>query len=232
MFNQLKNITLKDIVQTGIYDGVDFDKKREPGEVMKLLDQGNQILKDYFICWELDRIKEQHNKIDPEFNLITTDYFKNEIDNMLTVIASRTVKPGPEEVTEMKNNWLFKGYITWLDFKGWEELYPVFEELYREYNRPDWQIELNIIGGITEGHMLVSTDKIQQWRTLGVLIEPWGFDESHKLISFTDLLIQSNEQLKKEANEIREKGKTENIHEARILKLDKKGKQLFSQLFY
>ncbi len=130
MFNKLKNITLKDIVQTGIYDSVDFDKKRELEEVMKLLDRGNKILRDYFISWELDRIKEQHNKIDQEFNLITTDYFKNEIDNILTVIASRTVKPGPEEVTEMKNDWLFKGYITWLDFKGWEELYPVFEELY------------------------------------------------------------------------------------------------------
>ena len=106
----IRDITLADIAKSNVYNGVDFGKKRDKRELLKLLDRGNQLLKEHFIREEMMGVIHDYKKLDPEYNLITTDYFKNEIDK-LTLIANRTVGPGPEE-TSKKDNWYFKGYMT------------------------------------------------------------------------------------------------------------------------
>jgi len=104
---KIRDITLKDFANLSIYDEVNFDKERNSKELLKLLDRGNQILKESFVNQELNRINKDYRKVNTDYNLIITDYFKNDIDNILTIVASRTVEPGPEELTEKQQHWLF-----------------------------------------------------------------------------------------------------------------------------
>ncbi|ACL69117.1 hypothetical protein [Halothermothrix orenii] len=236
----IKDITLQDIVNLNIYDDVNFDeyinviRKEKPGakdELLKLLDRGNQVIKKSFIEEELQKLKKEHNQINPDFNLVTTDYFKGQIESLM-VLASRTVEPGPEEVQSKKNGWYFRGYITLGELKELPSIYPYFKKAYSEYNRDEWELELNVVGGIIQGYPAVDEETINSWRDEGVLMELWGFDKGNKMTSLTDIMVNSLLKLKKQAQKIREKGKPDNLHEARILKLDNEGKKLFSHIFY
>ena len=228
----IKDITFKDFASLKIYDDVDFEKQRDPEEIYNLIDRGNQVLKEIFINKELERINNNYRKVNSEFNLITTVYFKKEIENKLTIVASRTVEPGPEEITKKKKHWLFKGFITFNELQHFSKLYPIFEELYSEYSRDECNLELDIIGGIAQGQLLVDTDSIQDWRKEGVLLEPWGFNETGKMISFTELLVKANKEFKEKANRVRKKERIDSIDDMRILKLDDKGEKLFNSIFY
>ncbi|MCF8002014.1 MAG: hypothetical protein K9K76_09180 [Halanaerobiales bacterium] len=238
---KFRNITSKDLVATGVYDGVDFDKHKEAIEqgeknsqekLRQVLDKGNQILKQSIIKQDIEMVRKYHKKIDPEFNLITTDYFKNDIEDILTIIGSRTVGPGPEKVKDKMKSWFFKGYITFIELRQFPGLYKIFRDLYSEYKSDDWKLELNVVGGIMGGNLALTRDSIEEYRDIGVMIEPWGFDGSGEMVSFSEILVNSHMQMKKKAERIREAGSPKTLDEARTLKLDDEGKQLFSKMFY
>ncbi len=237
---KIGDITLNDIANLNIYDGVNFDKQIEliregtsgaKNELLEILDRANQLMKKQFINQKINRIKENYNEVDLVHNLITTDYIIDDV-GPLSIVASRTVEPGPESVKNKYNNWLFEGVITSGELQQLPALYPEFRAKYSEYNRDNWQLELDIVGGIIQGQMVISTDSIQDWRKEGVLMEPWGFNEDGKMTSFTDLMIKAHKEFKKKADSIRKKGRIDSIEDMRIIKLDDEGEDLFNSIFY
>lgn len=224
---KIEDITPLDIVKTGIYSDVDFKKQKTlikkgvPGSQKKLqeiVDRGNRLLKNYFIEQELIGIKEH-----------TKDYFEDSIGN-LSIVASRIRDPKSKDINK-NNHWVFRGYITFLELGDFSSAYSKFKNKYEKYNRDDWQLNLDVIGGIIKDRMLITADDFINWAEKGVLIEPWGFGEDNKLLCFSRILMTSNKNFNKEVNSIREKGKINNLNELRMLLLAEGGKNLLSQLF-
>src|SRR5690554_4278525 len=194
---KINEITMVDLVNTGVYDGVDFQEyvnRAEHGdpeaipELIEILDRGDQILKETFIDEKMDKILKEYKIVDQDFNLITTDYF---IDNIkgLSLIGSRTVEPGAEETQDKNKYWYIEGYITMAEFERFPALYQEFKEKFSNYITDDWQLELNVIGGVIAGKIAVDTHKMDSWRKDGVNIEAWGFNEDRNMTCFTELLI-------------------------------------------
>ena len=232
-------ITMTDLARTGVFDDMDLEDltiRAESGdneavkEIYTNLDKGDQILKETFVKQKMDKIFNEYKILNEDFNLITTDYFQNNIEE-LSIIGSRTVEPGPEEVIDRDKHWFIEGYITLRDYEKFPDLYQVFKEKYSNYNTDSWDLELNIIGGIMADNLAIDREELQNWRKNGVLIEPWGFDVNRNMVSFTELLIRVNEEFKKKANNIREKGRIDSMEDLKTLMLDDKGEELFKSIF-
>lgn len=233
------DITMTDLAKTGVFDDTDLQSltdRAENGdtkavqEIFNNLDEGNKILKETFINQKMDKIQREYKIINPDFNLITTDYFNDNIES-LSLVGDRTVEPGPEETQDKDKHWYIQGFITYLEFKKFPELYQKFKEKYKDYSTDEWDLELNVIGGIMVGNLALNREELEKWRKDGVLIEPWGFDENSSMISFTELLIQANEEFKKKANSIREKGRIDSMEDLKTLMLDDEGEELFKSIF-
>lgn len=240
MINKKFNaITMKDLAKTGVYDGIDFQDyvnrskngdKTAVQELENIFEKGDMILKDTLVNQKMNKIQSEYKIVDTDFNLITTDYF---IDNIgaLTVIGSRVVKPGPEEVIDRNKHWYIEGFITKAKFKQFPELYQRFKDKYNNYNTDNWKLELNVIGGITAGYVSIDREELMQWREDGVFIEPWGFNQDKSIICYTELLIETRQEFKKKANNIRQKGRIDSMEDLKTLMLDDEGQEIFNSIF-
>ncbi|MFW5987872.1 MAG: hypothetical protein ACOCQA_00365 [bacterium] len=233
MFEQKKyrEISLEDLIETGVFEGVDFSNLRDKNkkEIQGMLDKGHQLIKKYLVKRKINNLKKMYQEVDHQFDLILTDYFKHVIEEKLTIIAERTITPGPEKIENKADSWYFEGFITYKEAKTFSELYPIFDDLYHEYCRNGWELELNIIGGIMKGHILIEEEFIKKWRDRGILIELYGFDQGGKLTSLTDLLVGFMAEIKKRAAKIKSSGPG-NLQEAQILKLDTEREKMINKI--
>lgn len=222
----LDEITVEDIIDTGIYNDTDFEKqlllikKGVPGaneQLQIIIDKSNQLLKGYFIEKEINKLTSHYKKTGPE---AVTDYFQDLIGN-LSIIASKN----------KDDLWIFKGYITFKQIwsKEWPYTFQIFEKKYNSYKRDNWKLELKIIGGIINGHVCIEQSNFARWKEKGVVIEPWGFNKDGKMTCYIRQLSEMHEAYKIKAEEIRKKGGFDNLDELDILTIDYERAKIFGE---
>lgn len=228
-------LTRTDFVESGLW--IDMPEDMSDDEAVELgwkfHEESSKMLKGWLALQRQQSIKEDYQEV-TETGLIITDWFKMQVDGVW-IIGDRMVpaEPKPEEEAPTPNEeWHFKAYCTFQEWKNFDEIYPQIKEALSEYETYDWDLNVEIAGGIILGKNFVGFDTEQEWREKGVLIESFGFDENMEYItSSMDLLIDAHKEFKKETDKIRENGGPTTFEEARMLKSRRKGEQLSKELF-
>lgn len=241
MKKKFKNLTISDLIETGIYEKIDFDKlinDLDSGQITtkelltNKLDKVNIYLKDYFIKQRLTEVAAAAKNPDPVDDEVITDYFSKDFNNLI-VIGYRYGKRQPESIEKKLQGWQFEGFITFGQLQSFTDSFTEFKQEFNKYDTAtNYFLDLNIIGGIVEGQCLISAENMQEWNDKEqVNFEPWGFDNQGKMTCFSDILLKAFAQLESAATQIKMKGKPKTLAEARVLKQAEKGKIYLNHIF-
>lgn len=189
----------------------------------------NAELKKYFVKIQHLKIVQNDKETDEKTGLMQVDHFKKDY-GPLSIIGSRFKKPGPEAIGDNFKDWYFQMFIAFDDLGELKESLENFTDDYKKRITYAKMKDLHIIGGIVLDNILVSKDLIQEWSKEGINVEPWGFNQSGKMMSYTGYLVNSVMNFKKLAKEA-EKSKEQGFNEKKMLQNKEKGQKILDKLF-
>jgi len=215
-----------------------FDKKYQELEIKDLIgskefkngERFDQALKKFYIIKKKKELKNSLNKCN-ELGYVVTHC---EFDTVGTfnIIADRMIEKDLKKASSYYDNWYFTIVCTYEEFReDFEGCYHILKNKYSNYNRDNFEFYVQVIGGVSFGADLVGYKEEKEWREKDVLIVRSGFSDEGKVIYDLDLATKKLENFKREVEQIKEKGKPETIHEAKMLKLDRDGDKLMKELF-
>jgi len=234
-FNKLG---ITDLAHFGLYENyvdsavevADNPTNREAAaKFLESVKKVNAELKNYFVKIKHLKIVKNDKETDEKTGLMQVDHFKKDY-GPLSIIGTRFKKPGPEAVEDNFKNWYFQMFIAFDDLEELKESLENFIDDYKKCFSYAEMKDLHIIGGIVLDNILVSKKIMQECSKVGINVEPWGFNQSGKMMSYTGYLVNSVMNFKKLAKEA-EESEEQGFNDKKLLKNKEKGQKILNKLF-
>ncbi|AGB41042.1 hypothetical protein Halha_1088 [Halobacteroides halobius DSM 5150] len=211
------NLVVKEVL------GADFDlltaienpKSEKSQQVFRV---ANQVMFDYMIDEDWEIIKSMQREIEEGDKNQQLRYKYIELGDFM--IIARKVEPfRPRNLEERKKDWYVLGFCTYQDFPKLEEIYPRLKEELKDYQDSEWDLRLEVVGGLLKNRFLIDVETKKYWAEKGIRVETVGFDKEGGWRRKSQVVGKQMDELNKDVAKIKEKGGPTTLHEARLLKM-------------